>query len=225
MLTRKAVEELLVAMANWRNSLIKALALAWLEAHPVCPACDGRGIAVDYGIAPDETCSPCRGLGYCDKAAPDQIIKDQIKVDTRMKALLECAGALCGPCSEGDRPENRIEFSFRRSHIRIFDSRTTLETTEQGEGMKRTALLLAISWAGGTAAGVLVSDGLAQEWTQDQYAQYCADVRRTSGITACTLPPGVTIKVSIEEQLAALKAQVAMLVAEVARLRGLLEKK
>ena len=91
--------------------------------------------------------------------------------------------------------------------------------------MKRTALLLAISWAGGTAAGVLVSDGLAQEWTQDQYAQYCADVRRTSGITACTLPPGVTIKVSIEEQLAALKAQVAMLVAEVARLRGLLEKK
>ena len=91
--------------------------------------------------------------------------------------------------------------------------------------MKRTALLLAISWAGGTAAGVLVSDGLAQEWTQDQYAQYCADVRRTSGITACTLPPGVTIKVSIEEQLAALKAQVAMLAAEVARLRGLLEKK
>ena len=31
----------------------------------MCPACDGRGIAVDYGIAPDETCSPCRGLGYC----------------------------------------------------------------------------------------------------------------------------------------------------------------
>ena len=111
---RKAVED---AATQRSDVLLRLLALAWLEAHPVCPACDGRGIAVDYGIAPDETCSPCRGLGYCDKAAPDQIIKDQIKVDTRMKALLECAGALCGPCSEGDRPENRIEFSFRRSHI------------------------------------------------------------------------------------------------------------
>ena len=61
------------------------------------------------------------GLGYRDKLADESAalnrFKDQIKVDTRMKALLECAAALCGRCSEGDRPENRIEFSFRRSHI------------------------------------------------------------------------------------------------------------
>ena len=133
MLTRKAVEELLVAMANWRNSLIKALALAWLEAHPVCPACDGRGIAVDYGIAPDETCSPCRGLGYRDKPAipnyTDNIHRlmsllpgwdggDAPLISSRaMNAaldVLETRGQMT-PCSDGgvqiDWPNAKIRFA------------------------------------------------------------------------------------------------------------------
>ena len=88
--------------------------------------------------------------------------------------------------------------------------------------MKRTILLLAIAIP--ALALAQTAGRISEEWTQDQYAQYCADVRRTSGTTACALPPGVQIKLSIEEQIAALKQEVAMLAAEVARLRGLLEK-